>query len=127
MSDPNNVVVETAKAVAEMPFWMVVVLAMSSALTGEMMRASTLTGLSWKQILARILMRFGAAGLVGIAVFMLAYAYSTHPYVAAALCIFSAMIGGDLASSLFERWAAKRLGVCDLPTSPGDSAQQPPK
>ncbi len=115
MSDPNNVVAETAKAVAELPLWLVVLLAMSSGLTGEMMRASSMTGLSWQQIVARIGMRFGAAGLVGIAVFMLAFAYSTHPYVAAALCIFSAMLGGDLASTLFERWAAKRLGVCEVP------------
>tara|TARA_R110002124_G_scaffold213962_1_gene379993 strand:- start:22805 stop:23185 length:381 start_codon:yes stop_codon:yes gene_type:complete len=126
MSDPSNPA-PLGKAIADIPLWMAILLALASGLSGEMLRASTLINLTWKQLAARIGMRFGAAGFAGIAVFMLAFAYEAHPYVAAALCIFSAMVGGDVASSLFERWASKRIGVCDVPSSSGNSDQQPPK
>ena len=119
MSDPSNPA-PLGKAIAEIPLWMAILLALASGLSGEMLRASTLINLTWKQLAARIGMRFGAAGLVGIAVFMAAFALAVHPYLSAALCIFSAMLGGDVASSLFERWAAKRAGVCDMPS------QRPP-
>ncbi len=115
MSDPNNPVPALGKAIAEIPLWMAILLALASGLSGEMLRASTLLDLTWKQLAARISMRFGAGGLVGIAVFMAAYALAVHPYLAAAFCIFSAMLGGDVASSLFERWAAKRAGLCEVP------------
>ena len=116
MSDPSNPA-PLGKAIAEIPLWMAILLALASGLSGEMLRASTLINLTWQQLAARIGMRFG---LVGIAVFMAAFALAVHPYLSAALCIFSAMLGGDVASSLFERWAAKRAGVCDLPS------QRPP-
>lgn len=120
MSDPNNPV-PIGKAIAEIPLWMAILLALASGLSGEMLRASTLINLTWQQLAARIGMRFGAAGLVGIAVFMAAFALAVHPYLSAALCIFSAMLGGDVASSLFERWAAKRAGICDLPARDASS------
>ena len=31
----------------------------------------------------------------------------------------SAMAGADVAIGLYERWVAKRLGVCDVPPSGG--------
>lgn len=113
MSDPSNPA-PLGKAIVEIPLWMAILLALASGLSGEMLRASALINLTWRQIACRIGMRFGAAGLVGIAVFMGAFALSVHPYLSAALCIFSAMLGGDVASSIFERWAAKRAGVCEV-------------
>lgn len=121
MSDPSNAA-PLGKVVAEIPLWMAILLALASGLSGEMLRASALINLTWRQIAARVAMRFGAAGLVGIAVFMGAFALSVHPYLSAALCIFSAMLGGDVASSLFERWAAKRAGVCEVPPNGRSSA-----
>lgn len=123
MSDPSNPA-PIGKAIAEIPLWMAILLALASGLSGEMLRASALIELSWRQIAGRIGMRFGAAGLVGIAVFMAAFALAVHPYLSAALCIFSAMLGGDVASSLFERWAAKRAGVCDIAAQPKPSPDE---
>ena len=114
MSDPSNPA-PIGKAIAEIPLWMAILLALASGLSGEMLRASALIELSWRQI---------AAGLVGIAVFMAAFALAVHPYLSAALCIFSAMLGGDVASSLFERWAAKRAGVCEVPTRPAHRSDE---
>lgn len=121
MSDPSNPA-PLGKVIAEIPLWMAILLALASGLSGEMLRASALINLTWKQLAARIGMRFGAAGFAGIGVFMLAFAYNAHPYVAAALCIFSAMVGGDVASSVFERWASRRIDVCELPQQPRQSA-----
>ena len=123
MSDPSNPA-PIGKAIAEIPLWMAILLALASGLSGEMLRASALIELSWRQIAGRIGMRFGAAGLVGIAVFMAAFALAVHPYLSAALCIFSAMLGGEVASSLFERWAAKRAGVCEVPTRPAHRSDE---
>lgn len=109
MSDTQQAVTAAVKNVAELPLWLIIILAMASGLSGEMLRASALVNMTWKQIACRILMRFGAATLVGIGTFMLAMAFDYHPYLSAALCIFAAVLGGDVASSIIERFANRKI------------------
>lgn len=109
MSDTQQTVTQAVKNVADLPLWLIIILAMASGLSGEMLRASALVNLTWRQIAARILLRFGAASLVGLGVFMLAMSFDYHVYLSAALCIFSAVLGGDVASSLIERFASKKI------------------
>ncbi len=117
---PNSMLNDPAKTLSDIPFWVVVMLAMAAGLSGEMLRASAQTKLTPRQIIGRILMRFGAAGMTGIAVFMVSYAFGAHPYTAAALCIFASVVGGDVATGMIERAAAKRLGVLK-PGAPPES------
>jgi len=109
MTDPHQQVGDAIKNIADLPLWIIVVLAMASGLSGEMLRASSITDMTWKQIVCRILMRFGAAGLTGLATFMVAMSYDMHPYTAAAICIFTAVLGGDVTSSLIERFAKNKI------------------
>jgi hypothetical protein len=39
--------------------------------------------------------------------------------LAAAIGSLTAAAGAEIAVGLYERWAAKRLGVCELPPSEG--------
>jgi len=119
MSDPNNAVEQVAKSITDLPLWFIICLAMAAGLSGEMLRASALVDLTWKQLACRIALRFGAAGLVGLGTFMVAVALDSHVYLAAGICIFTAVLGGDVASSLIERYTARRLGV---PPSSDDHA-----
>lgn len=107
---PHDIVKEAADQVENIPLWLVIALALGSGLSGEMLRASTMTDMTLKQIAGRILMRFSAGMLVGLAGFMVAFAWGVHPYIAAAACICIAMLGGDVASTLIERYARKRIG-----------------
>jgi hypothetical protein len=111
MTDHNNLVEQATKTIADLPLWFVICLAMAAGLSGEMLRASSLVDLTWRQLVVRIAMRFGAAGLVGLGTFMAAIAFDVHVYLAAAMCIFTAVLGGDVASSLIERYAAKQVGI----------------
>ncbi|NLU01132.1 MAG: pyocin R2, holin, partial [Pseudomonas lundensis] len=38
-------------------------------------------------------------------------------WASSALGCLTAMAGADVAIGLYERWVAKRLGVCDVPPS----------
>lgn len=109
MADPHQSAADAVKAVADLPLWLVIILAMASGLSGEMLRASAIVDMTWKQIACRILLRFGAAGLVGIGTFMAAVSFDVHVYLSAAMCIFAAVLGGDVASSLIERFAARKI------------------
>lgn len=109
MSDTQQAVTSAVKNVAELPLWLIIILAMASGLSGEMLRASALVNMTWKQIVCRILMRFGAATLVGIGVFMLGMSLDWHIYFSAASCIFAAILGGDVTSSLIERFASRKV------------------
>ena len=106
---PHEIIAEATEKADQVPLWMVLILAMASGLSGEMLRASTLTGLGWKQIAGLIIMRFSAGMLVGVAAFMAAYAWGVHPYTAAAACICVALVGGDVASTLIQRYAARKI------------------
>lgn len=109
MSDTQQTVTAAAKTVADLPLLLIIVLMMASGLSGEMLRASALSNLTWKQITCRILMRFGAATLVGIGSFMLAMSFDYHQYLCVAGGIFAAILGGDVTSSLIERFAARKI------------------
>ena len=109
MSDPHQAVTDAVKTVAELPLWLIIILVMASGVSGEMLRASSIVDMTWKQITARILMGFGAAGLIGLGLFMVIMSFDNHVYLAAAMGIFAAVLGGDVASSLIERFAAKKI------------------
>ena len=53
---------------------------------------------------------------------MLMIAAGMSLWTAGALGCLTAMAGADVAIGLYERWAAKRLGVCDVPPSGGGPA-----
>jgi len=82
---------------------------MASGVSGEMLRASAIVDMTWKQIACRIAMRFGAAGLIGLGIFMAIMSFDYHVYLAASMGIFAAVLGGDVASSLIERFASKKI------------------
>jgi hypothetical protein len=50
---------------------------------------------------------------------MLLYAAGVSIWAAGAFGCLTAMAGADVAIGLYERWAAKRIGVCEVP--PRDS------
>jgi hypothetical protein len=50
---------------------------------------------------------------------MLLYAAGVSIWAACAFGCLTAMAGADVAIGLYERWAAKRIGVCEVP--PRDS------
>ncbi|MCY1457512.1 Bacteriophage holin Hol, superfamily III [compost metagenome] len=56
----------------------------------------------------------------GLAAGLLAWAAGAPLLVAAALMCVVATLGADVASALFERWLAKRAGVCDVPPGKTD-------
>ncbi|PHR17872.1 MAG: holin [Sphingopyxis sp.] len=109
MPDTQQTVSAAVKTVADLPLWLIIILAMASGLSGEMLRASALVNMTWKQIACRIFMRFGAATLVGIGAFMLGMSLDWHIYFSAAICIFAAILGGDVTSSLIERFANRKI------------------
>jgi predicted outer membrane lipoprotein len=46
---------------------------------------------------------------------MLLYAAGVSIWTACAFGCLTAMAGADVAIGLYERWAAKRIGVCEVP------------
>jgi predicted outer membrane lipoprotein len=48
---------------------------------------------------------------------MLLYAAGVSIWTACAFGCLTAMAGADVAIGLYERWAAKRIGVCDVPSN----------
>jgi hypothetical protein len=46
---------------------------------------------------------------------MLLHANGVSIWAASAVGCLTAMAGADVAIGLYERWAAKRLGVCEIP------------
>lgn len=110
MPDTHTLATQAAKQVADMPLWIALCLALASGLSGEMLRASALMEMGWRQIAFRIAMRFGAGTLAGLAAFLIAMAYGAHPYLAASACIGIGIAGGDIAATLVERWVTRKIG-----------------
>ena len=50
---------------------------------------------------------------------MLLYSIGASIWSATSLGCLTAKAGADIAIELYERWAAKRLGVCELPQQQG--------
>lgn len=106
----------------EMPIWMVIVLSLVGGVSGEMWRADK-AGLRGWGLVRRIALRSGACIVCGLSTMMLLYSAGGSIWAAGAFGCLTAMAGADVAIGLYERWAAKRLGVCDIPPSSGNAGQ----
>lgn len=110
------------QALAEMPIWMVIILSLVGGVSGEMWRADRAGASGWS-LVRRIVLRSGACVVCGVATIMLLYSMGASIWAAAAFGCLTATAGADVAIGLYERWAAKRLGVCEAPPPPGGPAQ----
>ena len=110
------------QALVEMPIWLVIVLALVGGVSGEMWRADKDGARGWA-LLRRLALRSGACIACGVTAMMLMIAAGMSIWTAGALGCLTAMAGADVAIGLYERWAAKRLGVCEVPPTSGDRGQ----
>lgn len=97
-------------ALLEVPIWPVVFLALLGGLSGEMWRADKAGAQGWA-LVRRLLLRSGACMVCGVSTVMLLYASGMSIWTASAFGCLTAMAGADVAIGLYERWAARRLGV----------------
>ncbi|EKY4111621.1 phage holin family protein [Pseudomonas aeruginosa] len=102
------------QALAEMPIWVLILLAAAGGVSGEMWRADK-AGLTGWALLRRLALRSGASVVCGVAVMFLAMACGAALLLAAAIGSLTAAAGAEVAVGLYERWAAKRIGVSDVP------------
>jgi hypothetical protein len=107
------------QALAEMPIWLVIVLALVGGVSGEMWRADKDGARGWA-LLRRLALRSGACIVCGVSAMMLMIAAGMTLWTAGALGCLTAMAGADVAIGLYERWAAKRLGVSEVPPAGGE-------
>ena len=105
------------QALADMPIWLVIVLALVGGVSGEMWRADKEGARGWA-LLRRLALRSGACVICGVSAIMLLYAAGVSIWTACVFGCLTAMAGADVAIGLYERWAAKRIGVCDVPPRP---------
>jgi hypothetical protein len=107
------------QALAEMPIWLVIVLALVGGVSGEMWRADKEGARGWA-LVRRLALRSGACIVCGMAAMMLLIGAGVSVWTAGAFGCLTAMAGADVAIGLYERWAAKRIGVCEVPPVPED-------
>jgi len=107
------------QALAEMPIWLVIILALVGGVSGEMWRADKDGARGWA-LLRRLALRSGACIVCGVSAMMLMIAAGMTIWTAGALGCLTAMAGADVAIGLYERWAAKRLGVSEIPPAGGE-------
>ena len=100
----------------DLPIWLVVALAVVSGVSGEMWRADKEGARGWS-LVRRLALRSGACMVCGVSALMLLYAAGMSIWTAGALGCLTAMAGADVAIGLYERWAAKRIGVNQPPDS----------
>lgn len=105
---------EQQQALADLPIWVVIVIAIAAGFSGEMWRADR-DGLRGWALVYRVILRAGASVVFGLSTLLLIWASGAHVLVAAAIGFVVATMGADVASGLYERWIAKRAGVCDVP------------
>lgn len=110
------------QALIEMPLWMVVVLSLLGGVSGEMWRADKAGARGWG-LVRRIALRSGACIVCGLSTNMLMYSMGVSIWASAAVGCLTAMAGADVAIGLYERWAAKRLGVCDVSSTNNGQGQ----
>lgn len=106
------------QALAEMPIWLVILLALVGGVSGEMWRADKDGARGWV-LLRRLALRSGGCVVCGVSAMMLMIAAGMSLWTAGALGSLTAMAGADVAIGLYERWAAKRLGVAEAPPTSG--------
>ncbi len=110
---------EQSQVVAEVPLWTVVLALVLAGLSGEMWRADK-AGLTGWDLLKRIVLRAGASAFFGLATFGLVWLLlEAHIVVAVCVGCVVATMGADVSSTLYERWVAKRMDVCDVPPQGG--------
>lgn len=107
------------QALAEMPIWLVIVLALVGGVSGEMWRADKDGARGWA-LMRRLALRSGACIVCGVSAMMLMIGAGMTIWTAGSLGCLTAMAGADVAIGLYERWAAKRLGVCEVPPTSGE-------
>lgn len=100
------------QALLEMPLWLVIVLALLGGLAGEMWRADKAGARGWS-LVRRLALRSGACMVCGVSTVMLLYASGLSIWTASAFGCLTAMAGADVTIGLYERWAARRLGLRD--------------
>ena len=100
------------QALAEMPIGLVIGLALVGGVSGEMWRADKDGARGWA-LLRRLALRSGACIVCGVTAMMLMIAAGMTIWTAGALGCLTAMAGADVAIGLYERWAAKRLGLSE--------------
>ncbi|WP_153773349.1 phage holin family protein [Pseudomonas sp. MNR3A] len=110
------------QALAEMPIWLVIVLSLVGGVSGEMWRADKAGARGWG-LVRRLALRSGACVTCGLSANMLLYALGASVWMAAAVGCLTAMAGADVAISLYERWAAKRLGIEQVSPQAGEPGQ----
>lgn len=108
------------QTLAELPIWMVIVLSLVGGVSGEMWRADKAGARGWG-LVRRLALRSGACVTCGLSANMLLYALGVSVWAAAAVGCLTATAGADVAISLYERWAAKRVGVCGAPPARHES------
>ncbi|AHZ72622.1 pyocin R2_PP, holin [Pseudomonas mandelii JR-1] len=106
------------QALAEMPIWLVIVLALVGGVSGEMWRADKDGARGWA-LMRRLALRSGACIVCGVSAMMLMIGAGMTIWTAGSLGCLTAMAGADVAIGLYERWAAKRLDVCEGPPTSG--------
>ncbi|QZI69564.1 pyocin R2, holin [Pseudomonas protegens] len=111
------------QALLDMPIWLVIVLALVGGVSGEMWRADKEGARGWS-LLRRLALRSGACVVCGVSAIMLLYAAGVSIWTACAFGCLTAMAGADVAIGLYERWAAKRIGVCEPPSRDSNSDQR---
>jgi hypothetical protein len=107
------------QALAEMPIWMVIVLSLVGGVSGEMWRADKAGVRGWS-LMRRLALRSGACVACGLSTMLLLHAAGVSIVAAGGLGCLTAMAGADVAIGLYERWAAKRLGVSESSATRGE-------
>lgn len=102
----------------EIPLWVLLLLAAAGGVSGEMWRADK-DGLNGWRLLRRLALRSGASIVCGVAVMFLAMSCGAALMLAAAVGSLTAAAGAEIAVGLYERWAAKRLGICEASSNDG--------
>ncbi|WP_025127667.1 phage holin family protein [Pseudomonas sp. PH1b] len=102
------------QALLDMPIWLVIVLALVGGVSGEMWRADKEGARGWS-LVRRLALRSGACVVCGVSAIMLLYGAGLSIWTACAFGCLTAMAGADVAIGLYERWAARRIGVCETP------------
>lgn len=108
------------QALLDMPIWLVTILALIGGVSGEMWRADKEGARGWS-LVRRLILRSGACMICGVSAIMLLYAAGLSIWTAGAFGCLTAMAGADVAIGLYERWATRKLGGCEVP--PRDSSR----
>ena len=101
------------QALLDMPIWLVIVLALIGGVSGEMWRADKEGARGWS-LIRRLALRSGACMVCGVSAIMLLYAAGMSIWTACAFGCLTAVAGADMAIGLYERLAARKLGVCEV-------------